>query len=80
MKKQTETKGIIGFILSIISALLVFMPYFGIFFSIAGIVLSGLQIRSKSTGLAIAGLTIGIIITAISVIMIGLLIVIFATL
>jgi len=60
-KKSTQAWGIASLILSILSLFLWFAPYIGIFLAIAAVVFYGIQKKYKPTGVATAGLVIGII-------------------
>ncbi len=50
-----------GFVLSLVGLVLFFFPYLGIICAAAGIVISAKQMRKNKSGLATAGLVIGII-------------------
>ena len=65
-ENSSQSKGITGFVLSLIGILAFIMPYFAILFSIAGIVLGALQLRERKTGLATAALVLGIIGTVLN--------------
>ena len=61
-----NTKGITGFVLSLIGIVAFIMPYFAILFSIAAIVLGALQLKERKTGLATTSLVLGIIGTVLN--------------
>lgn len=63
IKKQEESKGfgIASLVTSIIGFFSFLMPYFGVVWSILAIVFAGLQKKKQDTGLATAGLVIGIL-------------------
>jgi hypothetical protein len=74
-KTQTEQSngwGIASFVTSILGGLLFIMPYFGIIFSIFAMVAYGLQ--KPKTGLATAGLILGILGTIVNLVMLLLII------
>lgn len=79
MKKKVEvvdlntTKGVTGFILSLFGILLVWMPYFSVFFSVAGLILGSKQNSEYKTGLGTASFVIGLIGVIISGILLLLL-------
>lgn len=71
-ENKTEIKntwGIASFVTSILGGLLFLMPYFGIIFSIFAMVAYGLQ--KPKTGLATAGLIMGILGTLLNIVMLG---------
>lgn len=59
--KRKTGLGITGFVLSLVAFFGWIVPYFSVFLAILAIVFSGLQIKKDKTGLAVAGLVIGII-------------------
>lgn len=68
MTKSNKTKndqsvgfGVASLVTSIIGFFMFLMPYFGIFFSILGIVFSVVQQKRYRTGLATGGLVLGIL-------------------
>ena len=67
--KKTHAWGVASLILSIIGLLLIFAPYIGIFCSILAVVFYGIQKKHEHTGIATAGLVIGIIGIVINAIM-----------
>ncbi len=70
--------GIAGFVLSLLGLLLFWAYGFGQIMSILGIVFSAIQLRNHKTGLAIAGLImgiLGIVILIILIILVGVLLV-----
>ena len=74
MNKQTNNEteinngwGIASFVTSIIGGILFLMPYFGIIFSIFAMVAYGIQ--KPKTGLATAGLILGILGTLLNIMM-----------
>jgi len=69
MKQESTGFGIASLVTSIIGLLGLIMPYFAIIFSIMAIVFAVIQNKRQRTGLATAGLVIGIIGTAINTIM-----------
>ena len=76
MAKKIEEKvsygmGIGSLVTSIIGFLMFLMPYIGIFFSITAIVLAVMQRKTAPSGMATAGLVIGIIGVVSNVIWLG---------
>jgi len=67
--EDSRSWGIASLVMSIIGLLLIFAPYIGIFCSILGVVFYGIQKKHRHTGLATAGLVIGIIGVVINSIM-----------
>lgn len=61
MTKENTTLGVIGFIISILSIILISVSYIGLPLAIVGLILSTIQRNRKPTGLAKAGFVIGII-------------------
>jgi hypothetical protein len=66
---KTKSWGIASFVLSILSLILCFAPYFGLPLAILAIVFYAKQRSKEPTGLATAGLVIGIIGIVVNVIM-----------
>jgi hypothetical protein len=64
--KESKGFGIASLVLSIFGLLLVLAPYFGIVFSILSIIFATIQKKRQETGVATAGLVMGIIGTVIS--------------
>jgi hypothetical protein len=62
--------GIFGFILSLMSLLLFWVPFLNFILAVAGLILCHRQISKMKTGLAIAGLVLGYL--TLSFILIGL--------
>lgn len=60
-QKDGTGMGIAGFVLSLIGFFGWIVPYFSIWFSVAALVFSGLQIKKNKTGLSVAGIVIGIL-------------------
>lgn len=60
-KKEGKSFGITGFILGLLSVILFWIPIFGFILGLCGIIFSSIQIKRRSTGLAVAGLILGII-------------------
>ena len=67
--KETKKWGIASLILAILSILLLLLPYFGIILAILAVIFSRKQNKHKPTGIATAGLVIGIISIALNLIM-----------
>ncbi len=69
-KDDGNTVGLIGFIFSIVSIVLFWIPFFGAALAVTGIVLSavGLGKQKSNRGLVIAGLVVGIVAFILSVI------------
>lgn len=65
-KKATYVWGIASLVLSIIGLMLFLAPYIGIICSILAVVFYGIQKKHKTTGVATAGLVVGIIGTVIN--------------
>lgn len=64
VKEKNETSisfGIASLVVSIIGLLMFLMPYFGIVFSILAIVFANVQNKKNKSGMATAGLVVGII-------------------
>jgi hypothetical protein len=53
--------GIAGFILSLLGVILFIIPFLGFILAISGLICSIMQLRRKKSGLAIAGLVLGIV-------------------
>lgn len=63
VKKEEVRKGfgIAGFVLSLCAVIFFWIPFVGFILAILGIIFSAIQMKKNSTGLAIAGLILGII-------------------
>lgn len=70
MTKHTNSWGIAGFILAILSIFFLGAPYFGLAMAILAIVFYGIQKREGKTGLATSGFIIGIVGIVLNVVMI----------
>lgn len=57
-KQNTTTLGLIGFIISLVSLVTIFIPLFGLVIWITGIIFSIIGVSNKKKGFAIAGLII----------------------
>ena len=62
LKSKRNTFALAGFILSVLGLLLCWLPFVGGPFWLAGLVLSGQGMNRQPRGLAIAGLTISVLV------------------
>lgn len=71
-QNSSTTKGIVGFVLGLSCIITCCIPFIGeylmMILSIVSIILCARQIKAKSTGLAVAGLVLGIIFLVLAVI------------